>query len=107
MPGPVVRQEGRPRILTGAEEDTVRVLRGLLWQRGDMQPAQRDVCTLGAVVIGERIGTGSRGDVHLDDNQLWLGVGHERLHMLGLERRGVALVHIAGERYHAERRGPR
>ncbi len=45
-----------PGILTGTEEDAVRVLRRLLGQRGDMQPAERHIRPLGTVVVGQCVG---------------------------------------------------
>ncbi len=53
MAGPVVCQEGRPGILARAKKDAVRMPCGFVRQRGDVQPTQRDVRTLGAVVIGK------------------------------------------------------
>ena len=97
----------RPGILAGTEEDGVGVLRRLLGQRGDVQAAERDVGALGAVVVGERVGAGGRGDVDLDDHQVRLVVQVEPLHMLVLERHLVVVIQIAGERRQAERREER
>jgi hypothetical protein len=41
MASPVVRQEGWPGILTGAEKDAIGVLRGFFRQRGNVQAARR------------------------------------------------------------------
>src|SRR5215472_198565 len=98
-----VGQKGGPRILAGAKEYAVGMLRGLLWQGGDMQSTQRDVGALGAVVIGKRVGTRSRGDVDLDDDQVRPVVQVQSLHMLVLKCHLVAVIQIAGKGSQAKR----
>jgi len=103
-----VLQEDRPGVLTGADEDGVRVRRRLVRQRRDVQPAHRHEHTPPAVPVGELVRAPSGRDVRLDDHQVGSVVlDVEALDVLVEDPHLVVVAQIAGQRGEAERRKQR
>src|SRR6185369_6893332 len=108
--GPVVVEESRERLLAGSQKDDVRVRRGLVRQRRDMQPAERDVDAPRAVRIGERVRSPRAGDVHLNHDQVQsirVVGGRGALHVLVDDHGVVVRSEIGRQGSQAERREER
>ncbi len=98
LPGPEVLEEPRERLLTRTQEDHICMRDGLVWKRGDVQAAQRDEDTLGAVGVGHRIRALRIGDVDLNDHQIRMVVGVHRADVFVNDPRLVVGTEIRGQR---------
>jgi hypothetical protein len=107
MPRAKIREEARPGVIAGAEEDRVGMPQRFLGKRGDVQAAEGYVRTLPPVVIRERVRAIRRGDVDLDHHQVRLVVEGEPLDVLVLNGDPVVIRKMSRERGQAERRKQR
>ena len=65
----IVGKEHRPRVFARAQKDRVGVVQGLFRERGDVQPAERNVYAFFSIVIGDRVCPSRGSDVHLNNHQ--------------------------------------
>jgi hypothetical protein len=76
--------------------------RGLLGERGNVQPAETDVRSTPAVLVRQLVGAAGGRDVDLNHDQLGVVVQVERLDVLVLKRDLIIGVEIRRERGEAE-----
>src|ERR1700759_3922587 len=102
-----IAQELGPYVFAWAEEDGVGMLTCLVRQRGDMQPAECDECSLTAIVIGDSVRAKRRRDVDLDDDEVGRIVEVEFFDMLVDESDVIVRIEIRSEGGQPERREER
>src|SRR2546423_9329846 len=103
MPLPIITQKSRPDILARSQKNGIGMTCSLVRQRSHMQSSQCDICTPGAIMVGQLISPVSRADIDLDHHQVRIIVQIQLLHMFILDGYLVIFMKIPGQRSQTER----
>jgi len=102
-----ITQKLGKRVLARAETDRVGVPGGLVGQRRDVQAAEHDVHTAGAIAVGDLVRAIGVRDVDLDDDEIGCIVQVQRLDVLVLQHDLDGGVEVGGEGGQAQGRKER
>src|SRR5688572_33057045 len=90
----IILEKDRPGIFPGTDKYRIGMSGGFLWQRRDMQAAKTYIGSLRTVSIRELIRPEGRGDIHLNDDQIWFVIQIQGFHMLILKRDFVVGIEV-------------
>src|SRR6266852_2032805 len=106
-PVPEISQELRPRIFPRSQKNSIRVLGSFLWQRGNVQASKSDKGALLPIVIGDLVRPARRGDIDLDDDQVWFVLEIEGFDVFVGKRDFVVWIEVSRQSRQPERRKER